>query len=75
MVLFVDRGVGKICQVLKDNGIDDNMIIIFMSDNGVLSNFGLLDFNRFYCGWKVIFFEGGVYIFFIVGFLKSILSG
>ena len=32
MVLTVDRGVGKIRKALKDNGIDQNTIIIFTKD-------------------------------------------
>lgn len=75
MVMTVDRGVGKIRQALKENGIDDNTIIIFMSDNGAPSNLGLADINKPYRGWKVTFFEGGVHIPFIVSYPKSIQGG
>ena len=75
MVMTVDRGVGKIRQALKENGIDDNTIIIFTSDNGAPGNLGLPDVNKPYRGWKVTFFEGGVHIPFIVSYPKSIQSG
>ena len=30
----IDAGVGKIMQTLKDNGVDENTLVIFTSDNG-----------------------------------------
>lgn len=75
MVMTVDRGVGKIRQALKDNGIGDNTIIIFTSDNGAPSNYGLPDVNKPYRGWKTTFFEGGVHIPFIVNYPKSLQGG
>ncbi len=36
----LDENVGKILDYLKDNGLDENTIIIFTSDNGGLSNHG-----------------------------------
>jgi len=75
MVMTVDRGVGKIRQALKENGIDDNTIIIFTSDNGAPHNLGLSDVNKPYRGWKVTFFEGGVHIPFIVSYPKGIQAG
>ena len=75
MVMTVDRGVGKIRQALTDNGLDDNTIIIFTSDNGAPGNLGLPEVNKPYRGWKVTFFEGGVHIPFIVSYPKSIQGG
>ncbi|MCK5149211.1 sulfatase [bacterium] len=37
MVHAVDDGVGRVRSALKDLGLDDNTIIVFMSDNGGLS--------------------------------------
>ncbi len=75
MVMTVDRGVGKIRQALKENGIDDNTIIIFTSDNGAPNTYGLPNVNKPFRGWKVTFFEGGVHIPFIVSYPKSIQGG
>ncbi|MFT4565401.1 MAG: arylsulfatase A-like enzyme [Saprospiraceae bacterium] len=75
MVMSVDRGVGKIRKALKDNGIEDNTIIIFTSDNGAPNYLGLPGLNDPYRGWKVTFFEGGLHIPFIVSYPKSIPSG
>lgn len=34
MITYLDQQVGKIRQLLKDTGLDDNTIIMFSSDNG-----------------------------------------
>ncbi len=72
MVMTVDRGVGKIRDVLKKNNIDDNTIIIFTSDNGAPGYIGLPDLNKPYRGWKLTHFEGGVHVPFIVSYPNKI---
>ena len=75
MVMTVDRGVGKIRDVLKENNIDDNTIIIFTSDNGAPGYIGLPDLNKPYRGWKLTHFEGGVHVPFIVSYPNKIPKG
>ena len=75
MVMTVDRGVGKIRDVLKKNNIDDNTIIIFTSDNGAPGYVGLPDLNKPYRGWKLTHFEGGVHVPFIVSYPNKIPKG
>ena len=75
MVMTVDRGVGKIRDVLKKNNIDDNTIIIFTSDNGAPGYIGLPDLNKPYRGWKLTHFEGGVHVPFIVNYPNKIPKG
>jgi len=75
MVRSVDRGVGKVRQALKDNGIDDNTIIIFTCDNGAPHYVGLPDLNKPYRGWKLSLFEGGIHVPFIVNYPDSIPAG
>ncbi len=75
MVKSVDRGVGKIRQALKDNGIDDNTIIIFTCDNGAPHYVGLPDVNKPFRGWKISLFEGGIHVPFIVNYPDSIPAG
>ena len=38
MVDCVDQGVGRVTQTLKELGIDDNTLVIFMNDNGASPN-------------------------------------
>ncbi|ANP46030.1 sulfatase-like hydrolase/transferase [Candidatus Viadribacter manganicus] len=60
MIRSLDRGVGRVMQALRDNGIDDNTLVIFVSDNGGAWYTGLRDINAPYRGWKSTFFEGGI---------------
>lgn len=40
LMMELDWSVGQILQALKDNGIDDNTLVIYTSDNGPWLNFG-----------------------------------
>ena len=62
MVRALDRGVGKVLDTLKANGLEDNTLVVFTSDNGGAHYIGLPDINRPYRGWKATFFEGGVHV-------------
>lgn len=75
MVMAVDRGVGKVRKALKDNGILDNTIIVFTSDNGAPGYIGLPDVNKPYRGWKLSLFEGGIHVPYIVSYPDSIAAG
>ncbi len=75
MVMTVDRGVGKIRDVLKKNKINDNTIIIFTSDNGAPGYVGLPDLNKPYRGWKLTHFEGGIHVPYIVSYPNKIPKG
>ncbi len=75
MVMAVDKGVGRIKQALKDNGIADNTMIVFSSDNGSPSYLGLPNVNNPYRGWKLTYFEGGVHIPYIVHYPEKIPTG
>ena len=60
MIRALDRGVGRVMAELKAQGLDDNTLVIFTSDNGGAHYIGLPDINRPYRGWKATFFEGGM---------------
>jgi arylsulfatase A-like enzyme len=47
-------------QALADNGLDENTLVIFTSDNGGAWYVGLTHLNAPFRGWKATFFEGGV---------------
>jgi arylsulfatase B len=40
MVTCMDRGIGRILQTLKEQGMDENTLVIFHSDNGAAPNEG-----------------------------------
>ncbi len=62
MMRNLDRNVGRLLQTLKEEGLDQNTLIIFTSDNGGANYIGLPDINRPYRGWKATFFEGGLHV-------------
>jgi len=62
MIRALDRGVGKVLTALRDDGLADNTLVIFTSDNGGANYIGLPDINRPFRGWKATFFEGGIHV-------------
>ena len=60
MIRSLDRGVGRVMQALKANGLDENTLVMFTSDNGGAGYIGLPDVNEPYRGWKITLFEGGI---------------
>ncbi len=62
MIRALDRGVGRVMEALKANGIDDNTLVMFTSDNGGADYIGLPKINQPYRGWKMTFFEGGIHV-------------
>jgi len=60
MIRALDRGVGRVMQALKDNGLDENTLVMFTSDSGGAGYIGLPDVNDPYRGWKISLFEGGI---------------
>ena len=47
---------------LEENGLTENTLIIFASDNGGAGYIGLDNINKPYRGWKLTHFEGGMHI-------------
>lgn len=60
MIRALDRSVGDILDTLEEEGLADNTIVIFSSDNGGPGYIGLPDINAPYRGWKLTLFEGGI---------------
>jgi arylsulfatase A-like enzyme len=59
MIRSLDRNIGRVLAELKQQGLDDNTLVIFTSDNGGANYIGLDGLNHPYRGWKATFFEGG----------------
>ena len=62
MIEALDRSIEKIVDALEENGLTENTLIIFTSDNGGAGYIGLHDINKPYRGWKLTHFEGGVHV-------------
>jgi len=62
MIRALDRGVGRVLEALRENGLEENTLVFFTSDNGGPNYIGLPEINRPYRGWKITFFEGGIHV-------------
>jgi uncharacterized sulfatase len=60
MVRSLDRSVQRIVEKLEEEGLAENTVIIFSSDNGGAGYIGLPEVNAPYRGWKITLFEGGI---------------
>lgn len=60
MIRALDRSVGRIMATLEEEGLADNTVVMFTSDNGGPGYIGLPDINAPYRGWKLTNFEGGL---------------
>jgi arylsulfatase A-like enzyme len=61
MMRSLDRGVGEVLDALAENGLEENTLVFFSSDNGGAHYVGIPDLNAPYRGWKMTFFEGGLH--------------
>ncbi|MFT6724994.1 MAG: arylsulfatase A-like enzyme [Arenicella sp.] len=75
MIRALDRSVEKVTKALEKNGLAENTLIIFTSDNGGAGYIGLADINKPYRGWKLTHFEGGTHVPFMVKWPKKIAPG
>ncbi len=75
MIRSLDRNIGRVLQSLKDQGLDDNTLVIFTSDNGGAHYIGVDGINAPYRGWKATFFEGGIHVPFFMRWPGSIPAG
>ena len=75
MIRNLDRNIGRVLSELKTQGLADNTLVIFTSDNGGANYIGLDDLNKPYRGWKATFFEGGTRVPFFMQWPGVIPAG
>ncbi len=75
MVRSLDRSVGTILDTLREEGLDDNTIVVFTSDNGAPNYLGLPTVNEPYRGWKLTLFEGGIRVPYVAKWPRGIPAG
>jgi arylsulfatase len=57
MIANLDENIGKLEAYLRENGLRENTIVVFMTDNGATAGFNL--YNSGMRGRKTTYFEGG----------------
>ncbi len=75
MVRALDRSVGRVMDKLEAEGLADNTIVVFSSDNGGAGYIGLPEVNSPYRGWKITLFEGGIRVPMFVKWPNRIAAG
>jgi len=58
MTVALDDGIGRVMSTLRNNGLDENTLVIFMTDHGGTYVYG--GSNHPYRGAKATLFEGGI---------------
>ena len=75
MVRSLDRSVGRVLDALRDNGLEENTLVFFTSDNGAPAYIGLPRVNEPFRGWKISFFEGGIHVPFFLKWPAQLPGG
>jgi uncharacterized sulfatase len=75
MIRALDRGVGRVLEALRAQGLEQNTLVFFTSDNGGAHYIGLPDVNRPFRGWKITFFEGGIHVPYFLKWPARLPSG
>jgi len=75
MLVSIDRSVGRIMASLKAQGLDENTLVVFTSDNGAPGYIGLPHVNKPYRGWKLTLFEGGVRVPYLARWPAQLAAG
>ena len=75
MVSSVDRGVGAVVDRLAAHGVDDDTVVVFMSDNGCVGYAAIACSNGPFSGTKRFHLEGGIRIPFIMHWPNGLEGG
>jgi uncharacterized sulfatase len=75
MIRGLDRGVGRVLEALERNGLEENTLVLFTSDNGGAHYIGLPEVNRPFRGWKITLFEGGLHVPYVAKWPARIPAG
>jgi arylsulfatase A len=79
MVTRIDEAVGSLIDKLKEEGVDENTLVIFTSDNGSYAeggyHFSMLQSNGVLRGGKRDLYEGGIRVPFIARWPAAIKAG
>lgn len=72
-VIGMDEGIGRMLQALKQKGIEDNTLVIFMTDHGGAPDYG--GSNTPLRGGKATLFDGGLKVPCVIKWPAEIAAG
>ncbi|KXX70911.1 sulfatase [Flammeovirga sp. SJP92] len=72
LVVGMDHGIGQVIEKLKEEGIYENTMIVFYSDNGAHTH-GASSYP--YRGHKGMLFEGGIRVPFVISWPQGLKGG
>jgi arylsulfatase A-like enzyme len=75
MIESMDDGIGRILEALKQNGLEENTLVIFTSDHGSASYTRIPDRNLPFRGYKSTYYQGGVVVPFLMRWPGQIEAG
>ena len=75
MVRAIDRSVGRVLDTLDQEGLADNTLVMFTSDNGGAGYIGIPEVNQPFRGWKITMFEGGLRVPMMIRWPTKIAAG
>lgn len=75
MVRAIDRSVGRVLDTLDQEGLADNTLVMFTSDNGGAGYIGIPEVNQPFRGWKITMFEGGLRVPMMIKWPSKIAAG
>ena len=75
MVRAIDRSVGRVLDALDQEGLAENTLVMFTSDNGGAGYIGIPEVNQPFRGWKITMFEGGLRVPMMIKWPSKISAG
>ncbi|XXK58264.1 sulfatase [Porticoccaceae bacterium nBUS_09] len=75
MIRAIDRSVGRVLDTLDQEGLADNTLVMFTSDNGGAGYIGIPEVNQPFRGWKITMFEGGLRVPMMIRWPTKIAAG
>ncbi len=75
MISRMDGDIGKLMQMLKKLGVDENTLVVFTSDNGAEYTSPFFENNKPFKGKKRDVYDGGVHVPFIAKWPSKIKAG
>jgi uncharacterized sulfatase len=75
MIRAIDRSVGRVLDTLDQEGLADNTLVMFTSDNGGAGYIGIPEVNQPFRGWKITMFEGGLRVPMMIKWPSKLTAG